>query len=35
VSHDDIATRPYHIRLEGGHDAFENWLRAEIELTTV
>jgi hypothetical protein len=34
VSHDDIATRAYYIHLEGGHDPFENWLRAEAELTT-
>ncbi len=35
VSHDDIATRAYYIHLEGGRDPFENWLRAERELTTV
>jgi len=34
VAHDDIATRAYYIHLEGGHDPFENWLRAEAELTT-
>jgi hypothetical protein len=34
VSHDDIATRAYYIHLEGGHNPFENWLRAEAELTT-
>ena len=34
VSHDDIATRAYYIHLEGGHDPFENWLRAEAELAT-
>jgi hypothetical protein len=34
VSHEDIATRAYFIHLEGGHDPFENWLRAEAELTT-
>ena len=32
VSHEDIATRAYYLHLEGGHDAFENWLRAEAEL---
>lgn len=35
VSHADIATRAYYIHLEGGHDPFENWLRAEAELATV
>jgi hypothetical protein len=35
LSHEDIATRAYYIHLEGGHDSFENWLRAEAELTTV
>ena len=35
VSHADIATRAYSIHLEGGHDPFENWLRAEAELATV
>ena len=34
VSHEDIATRAYYLHLEGGHDAFENWLRAEAELAT-
>jgi hypothetical protein len=34
VSYDDIATRAYYIHLDGGHDPFENWLRAEAELTT-
>ena len=34
VSHEDIATRAYFIHLEGGHDPFENWLRAEAELVT-
>ena len=34
VSHDDVATRAYYIHLEGGHDPFENWLRAEAELAT-
>jgi hypothetical protein len=33
VSHEDIATRAYYIHLEGGHDPYENWLRAEHELT--
>jgi hypothetical protein len=32
VSYEDIATRAYFIHLEGGHDPFENWLRAEKEL---
>lgn len=34
VSHEDIATHAYYIHLEGGHDPFENWLRAEAELAT-
>jgi hypothetical protein len=34
VSYEDIATRAYYLHLEGGHDPFENWLRAEHELTT-
>jgi len=34
IEHDHIATRAYFIHLEGGGDAFENWLRAERELTT-
>ena len=33
VSYEDIATRAYFIHLEGGHDPFENWVRAEAELT--
>ena len=33
VSHEDIATRAYYIHLEGGHDPFENWIRAEYELS--
>jgi hypothetical protein len=32
VSIEDIATRAYYIHLDGGHDPFENWLRAEQEL---
>ena len=32
LSYEDIATRAYYIHLEGGHDPFENWLRAEQEL---
>jgi hypothetical protein len=32
ASYEDIATRAYYIHLEGGHDPFENWLRAEREL---
>jgi len=35
LSYEDIATRAYFIHLEGGHDPFENWLRAEHELATV
>lgn len=35
ASFEDIATRAYFIHLEGGHDPFENWLRAEQELTAV
>lgn len=35
VSYEDIATRAYYLHLEGGHDPFENWLRAERELITV
>jgi hypothetical protein len=34
ITHDDIATRAYFIHLEGGHDPFENWIRAERELVT-
>ena len=34
VSYEDIARRAYYIHLAGGHDPFENWLRAEQELTT-
>jgi hypothetical protein len=33
VAFEDIATRAYYIHLEGGRDPFENWLRAEHELT--
>ncbi|HZR96499.1 MAG TPA: hypothetical protein VFA56_12445 [Gaiellaceae bacterium] len=32
ITHDDIATRAYFLHLEGGHDPFENWVRAEREL---
>jgi hypothetical protein len=35
VPHDEIATRAYYLHLEGGHDPFENWLRAEAELAAV
>jgi hypothetical protein len=35
ASYEDIATRAYYLHLEGGHDPFENWLRAEQELITV
>jgi hypothetical protein len=31
---EEIATRAYFLHLEGGVDAFENWLRAERELAT-
>ena len=34
-SYEDIATRAYFMSLEGGHDPFENWLRAESELVAV
>jgi hypothetical protein len=34
-SYDDIATRAYFIHLEGGPDPFENWIRAESELSAV
>jgi hypothetical protein len=34
VTQDDIATRAYYIHLEGGHDPFENWVRAERELVS-
>jgi hypothetical protein len=34
TSYEHIATRAYFIHLEGGHDPFENWLRAEHELAT-
>lgn len=33
IAHEDIATRAYYLHLEGGHDPFENWIRAERELT--
>lgn len=32
-SHGEISERAYFIHLEGGSDALENWLRAELELT--
>lgn len=35
VSQEEIAMRAYYLHLEGGHDPFENWLRAERELTAV
>ena len=35
LSYENIATRAYYIHLEGGHDPFENWLRAERELVAV
>lgn len=34
-SYEDIATRAYFIHLDGGHDPFENWIRAETELAAV
>ena len=34
ITYDDIATRAYYIHLEGGHDPFENWVRAERELVS-
>ena len=34
ITQDDIARRAYYIHLEGGHDPFENWLRAERELVS-
>ena len=30
-----VAVRAYYLHLEGGHDPFENWLRAESELVAV
>jgi hypothetical protein len=35
ITQDDVATRAYYIHLEGGHDPFENWLRAERELAGI
>jgi hypothetical protein len=32
ATHQEIATRAYYLHLEGGHDPFENWIRAEGEL---
>lgn len=29
---DDVARRAYELHLEGGSDAFDNWVRAEREL---
>jgi hypothetical protein len=34
ITHEHIAERAYYLHLEGGHDPFENWLRAERELVT-
>jgi hypothetical protein len=34
-SYEDIATRAYFLHLDGGDDPFENWVRAESELTAV
>jgi len=31
-AHEHVAVRAYFLHLEGGHDPFENWLRAEREL---
>ena len=35
VAHEHIAERAYYLSLERGGDAFENWIQAERELTTV
>ena len=35
LTHEHIATRAYYLHLEGGHDPFENWVRAERELVGV
>ena len=35
ITQEDIAVRAYYIHLEGGHDPFENWVRAERELVGV
>jgi hypothetical protein len=32
VTHEDIALRAYELHLDGGTDAFENWIAAEREL---
>jgi hypothetical protein len=32
VPHENIAVRAYFISLEGGDDAFQNWLQAEQEM---
>ena len=32
ATHDHVAVRAYFLHLEGGHDPYENWLRAEREL---
>jgi hypothetical protein len=31
-AHEHVAVRAYFLHLEGGHDPFENWIRAEREL---
>jgi hypothetical protein len=31
-THEHVAVRAYFLHLEGGHDPFENWVRAEREL---
>ena len=33
VTHDDVARRAYELHLAGGADAFDNWVRAERELS--
>lgn len=33
ATHDDVARRAYELHLAGGTDAFENWVRAEQDLS--
>jgi len=35
ITPEHVAVRAYYLHLEGGHDPFENWIRAERELTAV
>jgi len=35
ATQEHIAVRAYFLHLQGGHDPFENWLRAERELVAV